>query len=482
MAQAIGLQDREAMIQLRSNRFNQAEKNDEPQKPNVKELQQLPRPFTTPATISLCRNLRPPENFVSTLAGIAAAVHSGADSDDVESPQAYFHARRPTTTGGARSARRQKLTPLATTRKPPGELRRTDVREYGTLDRLLHPDLHPVAEEDDDEPMTNSTSKVVTIEDIESIMMNKAQEDLPDYLLSHKSHRKRRKHTENSLQPSFSKSSLKKGWQSSKSSSRRQSMVGSRRPSMAVGSLQRRGAVFGGPRLVSDESTDSDSSDSESADSSSQSSSRSLLRDISGAQQASDWHSLIQLARERSSVAPAAGNVPTDESIPSKSLRASPIDELLEDDNDGDTWKGDTWNFQRDTITTDASTKRKLKGKSKGARPRSPLRPGVYVGHEARKHALVLASRKKPPPGLPDAAQAGDGHADVEQEVKKEQLEEKDGVARNKRVITWNDMVRELEDQRHADEAKQYNAWRKRVIECARNMQMEVSRFKLDER
>jgi hypothetical protein len=134
-------------------------------------------------------------------------------------------------------------------------------------------------------------------------------------------------------------------------------------------------------------------------------------------------------------------------------------------------------------VPTDNMTKRKRKGKSK-PRTRSPLRPGVYVGHEARKHALVSSSRRKPPPGLPNFANAGDGHSGM-LDPKTHHLQDSESQCENvksKHMMTWRDMVEELDDERHVDESKQYNAWRKKVIECARNMQMEVSRFKLDEK
>jgi len=109
-------------------------------------------------------------------------------------------------------------------------------------------------------------------------------------------------------------------------------------------------------------------------------------------------------------------------------------------------------------------------------RPPSPMRPGVYNGHNATGHPQqklpaglplrAASSSSTSVPGIPDALarfRAFGGPPGSGQPM-------------------WCSMLEQSDPERKSDEAKAYEAWRKRVIECTRNMQMEVARFKLEDR
>jgi len=130
-------------------------------------------------------------------------------------------------------------------------------------------------------------------------------------------------------------------------------------------------------------------------------------------------------------------------------------------------------------------------------RPRSPLRPGVYVGIDAPEHS----KKRKPPRNLPNDAKYGASglflpisapvRPATSQALKSARLvgdsshsagpsgsDEPKPVAG---LSMWQSMVAKMEDEEVTDDARAYNAWRKRVVDCTRAMQLEVARFKTDE-
>lgn len=149
-----------------------------------------------------------------------------------------------------------------------------------------------------------------------------------------------------------------------------------------------------------------------------------------------------------------------------------------------------------------------------GPRPRSPLRPGVYVGYDAPEHSKLSVSsrrRDKLPPGLPDRAAASFNSGRFPQISPPSRPVTSDAIAsarRNRQAAepgktgpggvpqpagqpqsnkqppqksVWQKMLAELEDAGKTEESRAYDAWRKRVVDCTRTMQLEVTRFKLDE-
>lgn len=127
----------------------------------------------------------------------------------------------------------------------------------------------------------------------------------------------------------------------------------------------------------------------------------------------------------------------------------------------------------------------RMKGPDTGIRPSSPLRPGVYVGHNA--HQQVFANPQKIPGGIPTnvtlmnirrqpssflprpQSQGLNPPNSAPSTFCKAQLSAK----------TWMmHLDEEVEDEQLAEEKRQYDAWKKKVIECARNLDFEVSRFR----
>jgi len=123
-------------------------------------------------------------------------------------------------------------------------------------------------------------------------------------------------------------------------------------------------------------------------------------------------------------------------------------------------------------------------------RPHSPLRPGVYAGPDAPESA------KARPTCLPEEAKwvtAGTGlfqgispplrpatsdvitlaRASVGQRTHERRLSAGPSM--------WDSIVNKMEDEGRTDDSRHYEAWRRRVVDCSRTMQLEVSRFKLEE-
>lgn len=149
---------------------------------------------------------------------------------------------------------------------------------------------------------------------------------------------------------------------------------------------------------------------------------------------------------------------------------------------------GRTGKHRQITVITKPMTADGPRHRLKSGRARSPLRPGVYVGGESDEHAKL--QKLKIPRGLPDRAKIKAREHRIAQkraELKKylatlnPELEDSREAAAAGGMTMWQKMVEKLEDQSKSDETKAYQAWRKKVIECARSMQLEVARFKLDE-
>jgi len=121
----------------------------------------------------------------------------------------------------------------------------------------------------------------------------------------------------------------------------------------------------------------------------------------------------------------------------------------------------------------------------------SPLRPGVYVGHGDNETMLLESAKTlRKPPGLPDsalnAAQAAIGgrkgprnyHSSWLSAKRKMVLQMSDKSSRLAKAL--NLIMEEEEDERRHEDSRNYQAWRKKVIECARSMRLEVDRFQLE--
>jgi len=124
-----------------------------------------------------------------------------------------------------------------------------------------------------------------------------------------------------------------------------------------------------------------------------------------------------------------------------------------------------------------------------GHRPRSPLRPGVYVGYDAPEHVKLEIRNNlvKKPSGLPERARATfdsgrfPGISPPSRPVTSDAISKRFNKTDRGTVSVWNAMLAKIEDQGKTDESRAYEAWRKRVVECTRTMQLEVARFKLED-
>jgi hypothetical protein len=192
---------------------------------------------------------------------------------------------------------------------------------------------------------------------------------------------------------------------------------------------------------------------------------------------------MISLAKERASM--VVPNAPSGGQDALKPKNTKSVDESMEEQFKMLGSLDDAHSKSDVPIAENVKKRKKGKPSRGGPRPRSPLRPGVYVGHDARQRALGAAGGLKTPMVVLSAdgigMRAGEGGGAKGQKKRTNDQGELPSSTRAV-ALTWGDMMDELDDERHQEESKQYNIWRKRVIECARNMQLEVSRFKLDEK
>lgn len=129
-------------------------------------------------------------------------------------------------------------------------------------------------------------------------------------------------------------------------------------------------------------------------------------------------------------------------------------------------------------------------------RPISPLRPGVYCGHDD-KDAVKARDGVRPPTGLPQGATWGHGvtgmwsslsppvrpaTAGFQEAVRAPPQAQKHGGHRASDLAAgmsvWQHIASKIEDESRTEDSKAYEAWRHRVVECSRNMQLEIARFK----
>lgn len=130
-------------------------------------------------------------------------------------------------------------------------------------------------------------------------------------------------------------------------------------------------------------------------------------------------------------------------------------------------------------------------------RPQSPMRPGVYVGHEEGEQIELGRHAHKPPANLPPSARKTSTglFKAVSPPIRPATsavivaAREPRGTGRRIRHIeraeesqtVWEGIVQKIEEEGQTDDSKVYEAWRKRVVDCSRTLQLEVARFKLDE-
>mmetsp|Transcript_92352 Transcript_92352/g.287878 ORF Transcript_92352/g.287878 Transcript_92352/m.287878 type:complete len:171 (+) Transcript_92352:3-515(+) len=115
-------------------------------------------------------------------------------------------------------------------------------------------------------------------------------------------------------------------------------------------------------------------------------------------------------------------------------------------------------------------------------RPDSPLRPGVYVGRNGQQYVPVFPRKLLPAGMAPDpgvaTAQAPAGPLLLGSPAKGSpsgaaKLQERPKVSAHvQKLLEQDDTDADL-----ASEREQYNLWKKKVIESARNLQLEVGRF-----
>jgi len=123
-------------------------------------------------------------------------------------------------------------------------------------------------------------------------------------------------------------------------------------------------------------------------------------------------------------------------------------------------------------------------------RPESPLRPGVYMGRHGQQNVPVLPPKillalpggigqDAMPPGTPGSPRTA-GSPRLVDKLTQTGLNSTTSKLRSP-TKTWAHVQKLLEqddtDENLANEREQYNLWKKKVIESARTLQLEVSRF-----
>lgn len=118
-------------------------------------------------------------------------------------------------------------------------------------------------------------------------------------------------------------------------------------------------------------------------------------------------------------------------------------------------------------------------------RPPSPLKPGVYVGRHGKQNVPVFPRTLAPLRGLLPAdasaeAAAASGPQPIIAGASQPRPPTKAAKLRQ-RTQVWanvqNMLAQDDTDEHLASEREQYNLWKKKVIESARALQLEVSRF-----
>lgn len=117
-------------------------------------------------------------------------------------------------------------------------------------------------------------------------------------------------------------------------------------------------------------------------------------------------------------------------------------------------------------------------------RPPSPFRPGVYSGnnkHSGANHVPKVL-RMHGGPGKPAAAEAATAQAaGLVNQSQPQKDAQKNGWQRPRfdpvSLAKINRLETEAEDEKLAEERRQYALWKKRVIESARTLHLEVNRF-----
>jgi hypothetical protein len=249
-------------------------------------------------------------------------------------------------------------------------------------------------------------------------------------------------------------------------------------------------------------SQDTDSDESSFSSSSSDSADQTLLQEIGKSKMASEWMQLLAFARDKhkSSKRESANSrrrsaetaLPNLSPRPSMGAHLLPPGTLLQPTDAAELQAAGT-NPESRSTTKEKRSGTKTKTKSK--RAPSPLRPGVYVGHSERERLKSGFTRKrKPPPGISQFALPASREGKPEQRPATVDIANVSSLQEEDRPVnrlaastlnttlntTWQSMVEMMEDSIHTDESKAYHAWRKKVIECAKTMQLEVGRFKDD--
>lgn len=388
-------------------------------------------------------------------------------------------------------------------RRQRGELCKTDVRAYGTLDQLLSPDWQPPPEIDtqiagpfDLPQISSSSGPPPSRSSRRRNLVSQFSRTFHAGCTPGSSRRGSRNNDNHGFASTnaFSSSS-EVGWghrrasknlsssQTPEGQSRRIS-VHSRRMSLdksdELGGFRRRGSVEGsGASRASSSSSFNSSASHRSIQrevSLATREAREMVSEIHGNEVSQDWSLLLNFAHDKAVM-------PDDDDHPEPTFRTFQDEASAAKQTAMLSAAGE----RSVAVITQGTTFDSWKDR-RGPRPRSPLRPGVYVGHEAAEHAS-LAQLGKMPAGLPVTADRAFNtglfpkitthpmRPVTSDAVVQARKPRESGPSRS----IWQEMLSRLEDEGKTAESRTYDAWRRRVVDCTRTMQLEVARFKHEE-